>query len=94
MDNLDMVNKALEIAIAGGVGVTLRSDELGKILGKITELEAENAELRTRLELARIAYEKLINYRDHNVLNFQLEKADDFIRMIRDAVTPPEDGNV
>lgn len=57
----------------------------------IRKLEAENAALRARLERARIACEKLIDYRDHNVLNFQLEKADDFIRMIRDAVTQPED---
>lgn len=28
----------------------------------------------------------LIDYRDHNVLNFQLEKADDFINKMRDLI--------
>ena len=34
----------------------------------------------------------LIAYRDHNVLNFQLEKADDFIRMMRIAIAAAEGG--
>jgi len=49
-DNLDMVTRALKIATDGGVGVTLTSDELSKLLGKLTELEVENAGLRRKLE--------------------------------------------
>lgn len=48
---------------------------------KVKELEAENATLRE-------ACKELLHYREMNCLNFQLEKADEYMKKIRDAVFP------
>ena len=41
---------------------------------------------RANLDALRMSCQKLIAYRDRNTSNFQLEKADDFIYMIRTAL--------
>lgn len=60
----------------------------------VTKLEAENARLRARLEQARIAYARLMDYRQRNSMNFQLEKMDDNLYYLRElgAALEPEQG--
>lgn len=48
--------------------------------------EAANARLRADLILIRAAILDLLDYRDHNTVNFQLEKADDYLRKLREVL--------
>jgi uncharacterized protein with von Willebrand factor type A (vWA) domain len=52
-------------------------------------LEQENAEMRSRLQLALIAYEKLMDYLGRNILNFQFEKMQDYLDEIGKQLYPP-----
>ena len=52
------------------------------------ELRGEIVHLRSRLELARIAYRQLMEYRRMNLLNWQMEKANEYFRRIGIALDP------
>lgn len=55
---------------------------LQNAFSRIRDLEEENIRLRIKLEQVRLAHIQLERYIEHNTLNFQLEKAEYFIREI------------
>lgn len=87
------------ISVAVTVGHALRSQirqneqlrslclkQESTIDGLLNRIECEMQDNKYLEEPCR----KLIEYRDRNTLNFQLEKADDFINQMRVALEPPE----
>ena len=42
--------------------------------------------LQAQLSAVKVAYGRLMNYRHNNTLNFQLEKLDDYLRELNDAL--------
>jgi len=56
-----------------------RSVDLADLAKEITALRAENEALKTVANF-------IIEYRSKNTRNFQLEKMDDFIRMLKELV--------
>ena len=59
-------------------------DAIEHLLEAIRVLQDENSQLRITLERARIIHVELMRYRKHNTLNFQLEKADDYLQRLGD----------
>lgn len=71
-----------------------RGDQpLGGIMHNADELDLDNhpdARLIAAAPELLEACKALVDYRDHNGLNFQLEKADDFIHLMRIAIAKAE----
>ena len=42
--------------------------------------------LQAQVSAVKVAYSRLMNYRHNNTLNFQLEKLDDYLRELNDAL--------
>ena len=53
---------------------------------QIAELQRELGEAKAELAAARAAYARLMDYRGKNTLNFQLEKLDDYLRVLGSAL--------
>lgn len=58
----------------------------GCLLCKIAQLESESIDLISHLEGARISMDDYLEYRNRNTLNFQLEKADSYLRVVAAAL--------
>jgi len=52
----------------------------------IAELRKELEEAKKEIASIKTAYSRLMNYRHNNTLNFQLEKLDDYLRELNDAL--------
>jgi len=65
--------------------VILRAQLLDCQTTMVAQAEVIKAQ-RVNLDILRAPCQKLIAYRDRNMFNFQLEKSDDFIRLIRAAL--------
>jgi len=53
---------------------------------QVAELQRELGEAKAELAAARAAYARLMDYRGKNTLNFQLEKLDDYLRVLGSAL--------
>jgi len=67
--------------------VQLYEDVAREVIG----LQKERTQLLVQLELARLAYLALLEYRQNNTLNFQLEKLDDYLRKLENALEAPHE---
>ena len=53
---------------------------------EIAELKQELDKAKKEIASIKTAYSRLMNYRHNNTLNFQLEKLDDYLRELNDAL--------
>ena len=63
----------------------LRTAYHDKIMGE-NDLMQIIMELQAQVSAVKVVYGRLMNYRHNNTLNFQLEKLDDYLRELNDAL--------
>ena len=61
------------------------------VVREVIELQKERKQLRAQLDKVSFAALALLNYRQNNALNFQLEKLDDYLRMLGNILEAPHE---